>query len=87
MSNLRPSSRARETIEQKTVRYLAEGRVTVKAVTPAGVEAQVQGSSPAPYTTRLQGGRWSCSCPAWRNRCTHITAVRLVTSDPEQKQR
>jgi uncharacterized Zn finger protein len=70
---------SRETAEEKAVRYLGEGRVKVRAVTPAGVEAEVQGASEKPYRTRREGHRWSCDCPAWQRQCCHVRAVRLVT--------
>jgi molybdopterin-guanine dinucleotide biosynthesis protein len=53
----------RETIQEKAVRYLAEGRVRVRAVNHAGVEADVQGSGKAVYRTRREGLRWSVTAP------------------------
>ena len=68
-----------EAIDAKAVRYLAEGRVRIRAVSPEAVEAEVQGSGEAPYETRREGRRWSCDCPAWQRQCCHVRAVRLVT--------
>lgn len=36
---------SRETIDEKAARYLAEGRVRVRAVSSNAVEAEVQGSA------------------------------------------
>jgi uncharacterized Zn finger protein len=67
----------RESKEEKAVRYLAEGRVKVRAVSADGVEADVRGSKA--YKTTREGKRWTCDCPAWQRRCSHVIAVQLVT--------
>jgi hypothetical protein len=69
----------RETVQEKALRYLGDGRVRIRAVNPAGVEAEVRGGGDAIYKTRREGRRWSCSCPAWQRQCCHVRAVRLVT--------
>jgi uncharacterized Zn finger protein len=69
----------RESVAEKSVRYLGEGRVKVRTVAPERVEAEVQGSREAVYRTRREGRRWSCDCPAWQRECCHVRAVRLVT--------
>jgi uncharacterized Zn finger protein len=68
-----------ETLEDKAKRYLGEGRVRVRVVTPKVIEANVQGSRAAAYKTRREGRRWSCDCPAWQRRCCHVAALELVT--------
>jgi uncharacterized Zn finger protein len=68
-----------ESVESKAARYLAEGRVKVRVVTPDRVEADVRGSNDAIYTTTRKGRRWACDCPAWQCRCSHVIAVELVT--------
>jgi uncharacterized Zn finger protein len=68
-----------ETLEDKAKRYLGEGRVRVRVVTPNVIEADVQGSGEVVYKTRREGRRWSCDCPAWQRQCCHVRAARLVT--------
>jgi uncharacterized Zn finger protein len=68
-----------ESAEEKAIRYLAEGRVKVRAVSDGVVDADVQGSGEKAYRTRREGRRWSCDCPAWHRQCCHVRAVRLVT--------
>lgn len=70
---------SRETVEAKAIRYLAEGRITVRAVSPDVVEADARGNGDAVYTVERAGRRWSCSCAAWQRQCCHVRAVRLVT--------
>jgi uncharacterized Zn finger protein len=68
-----------ETIDEKAVRYLAEGRVRVWTVGLTLVEVEVRGGAAEPYKTRREGERWSCDCPAWQRRCCHVAAAELVT--------
>lgn len=65
------------TIEAKVARLLADGRVFIRWSTPEVVAAVVRGDQGV-YDVRLQGGRWSCPCPA-RVTCSHMRAVMLVT--------
>ena len=66
-----------ETVPAKAARYLAEGRVKVRLVSPGRVEADVRGN--LAYTIVREGRRWACDCPARRRECCHVQAVRLVT--------
>ena len=59
----------RENVATKAIRYLTQGRVMVKSVTPEGVLAHVRGGGEV-YVTSWLDGRWSCSCPA-KTECCH----------------
>jgi uncharacterized Zn finger protein len=59
------------------VRYLAEGRVKVRAIDANHIEVEVRGT--ATYEITRKGRRWACDCPAWQRRCSHVIAVELVT--------
>lgn len=68
----------REDATTKGRRYVSEGRLVVQEVTPARIRAVCRGSG----TVHLLGwgrGSWWCSCPA-RGLCSHLVALRLVTS-------
>ena len=74
-----------ETVEAKARRLLADGRCQVRWATDEIVVAAVLGAT-ALYEvrwSRLAG--WSCSCPEFRGRCSHIEAVRVVTMRPVGK--
>jgi hypothetical protein len=70
---------ARETIREKAVRYLGDGRLDVEYVGQGRVLASCRGDG-GTYTIDYDPRRrkWSCSCPS-RKRCCHVTAARLVT--------
>jgi hypothetical protein len=70
----------RESIEAKAARYLAEGRVCIRALDEYGgtVLADVRGVGSVYTTTRGEEG-WHCNCRA-RASCCHITAVKNVTA-------
>jgi uncharacterized Zn finger protein len=68
-------------VEEKAQAYLVAGAVSILTTTERRVEARVQGSSPDPYTVEWNGLSWSCTCPAYVNRCAHVTAVRKVVSE------
>jgi hypothetical protein len=71
--------------EAKATRLLAERRVQVKFCTDGIVAASVLGDHGI-YDirwNRLTG--WSCSCPSWHRRCTHVEAVAGVTMKPVAK--
>lgn len=70
---------ARETVDGKARRLLAEGRVLISDGGRKRVLASVAGES-AVYVVAYSAGSWWCSCPA-RGRCAHRVAVELVT-DP-----
>lgn len=67
----------RETVDEKALRYIAEGRVVILGKRRCAVFAEVAGSAPAPYGVRYAHGRWRCSCPA-PFRCAHVAALQLV---------
>ena len=65
----------------KARQYLAQARVKVVRVAPADAVVLVQGSKEEPYTVRLVGDVWTCTCEARTWRCAHIVAARLVIPD------
>jgi uncharacterized Zn finger protein len=67
-----------EFVTGKAARYLTEGRVTIVRVSLDLILAIVQGSDS--YDVRRDRSGWSCSCPVRRPECSHIAAVRLVTT-------
>jgi len=69
----------RETVAAKARRYLAEGRLIVRALDEAAgtVSADVRGGSAVYTVARTRDTGWVCSCPA-RGTCCHLTAVQLV---------
>jgi len=73
---------ARESIDAKAARYLAEGRLVVLRVDGDLVEAQCRGAGEVyelGHRPGRRGGWWWCSCPA-RGRCCHVSALQLVTA-------
>ena len=70
----------RESAEAKGRRYLTEGRLRVLEVDEeAGTAlAECRGSGALDVVSRGEEG-WRCDCPA-RSRCSHITALMLVTA-------
>ncbi len=71
-----------ETAHTKARRLLAEGRVRIKWASDQLTVAAVRGDSSIYDVrwTRLQG--WSCSCACFGRGCSHIAAVRAVTTRP-----
>jgi uncharacterized Zn finger protein len=69
-----------ESVEAKSHRYLAEGRLTIELVSQGRVVANCRGNRGDTYAIDYDPRRrkWSCSCPS-RRRCCHVTAARLVT--------
>lgn len=70
---------ARESTEAKAARYLAEGRLTITAVTGDYVTAICRGDGEFYHLGHTPGWGWRCSCPARRDRCSHLIALRSVT--------
>jgi uncharacterized Zn finger protein len=68
----------RESVDDKALRYIDEGRVTVRRVDGRDVDAVVRGGD-IYYVTRRRG-EWRCDCVA-TNRCSHMAAVALVTEE------
>jgi uncharacterized Zn finger protein len=71
----------RETTVAKSVRYLAEGRLTVVRVVGDEVRALARGGGQLYRCGHVagKGGGWFCTCPARTDRCAHLEALRLVT--------
>ena len=72
----------REDAGGKSRRLLAEGRVTIRTVTPDRITASVRGDSAAIYRVGWEPSGWYCDCPALGRRCSHVRAVQLVTLEP-----
>ena len=75
---------SRESIREKAVRYLGDGRLEVELVSQGRVVATCRGESgqyAIDYDPKRR--RWSCRCPA-RKRCCHITAAMLVTRSGDE---
>lgn len=71
----------KETVAAKAGRYLAEGRVIVRALDEAAgiVSADVRGGGAVYTVARTRDTGWVCTCPA-RGTCCHLTAVQLVVA-------
>ena len=70
----------RENADAKGRRYIVEGRLTVRSVTPDEVIAVCKGSGQLhALGWRRQSGLWWCTCEA-RTRCSHLVALQLVTT-------
>jgi hypothetical protein len=78
---------ARESVEAKAVRLLAEGRLRVVLVDGERIEARVRDSE-ADHSVGYQRGGWWCDCEAHRfgRRCSHLAALQLVTVRPAREQ-
>src|SRR5262245_4671428 len=68
----------RERASEKAKRYLAEGHLVIRTVTPESARAECRGDG-AIYQVGFQDGRWFCDCPAL-GRCSHMYALGLVTA-------
>jgi hypothetical protein len=77
---------ARESLREKAVRLLADGRVTVVWVDHERIEAHVRGTD-AEHVVTYQRGGWRCSCDAARfnQRCSHLAATQLVCRRPTRE--
>jgi uncharacterized Zn finger protein len=71
----------RENAATKGRRYVTEGRLTVRAISPGTTEATCRGDSGVVYTLGFDARRDYCDCPA-RGRCAHLVALLLVTLHP-----
>jgi uncharacterized Zn finger protein len=71
----------KQTVEEKAEAYLIAGAVSVVEATPRKVIAHVKGSALDPYLVEWNGVSWGCTCPAYINRCAHVTAVRRVVGE------
>ena len=70
----------RENVATKGRRYVAEGRLIVRALDDdAGtVDADCRGSG-AVWSLGRDTDGWWCSCPA-RSTCSHVAALQLVVA-------
>lgn len=69
-----------ETVVSKSHRYLREGRLTVVEVDDDRIVARCRGDGVEYRLGWNAGERWWCDCPARRDRCCHLVALRLVTT-------
>jgi hypothetical protein len=72
---------ARETLDAKALRLLAEGRLCVLLVAAEQIEARVRGSD-AEHSTGYRRGGWWCACAEYRSGrrcCSCLAALQLVT--------
>jgi hypothetical protein len=76
----------RQTLAEKAVRLLVEGRLRVVLVDAERVEARVCGSE-AEHSVGYERGGWWCGCKAHRfgRRCSHLAALQLVTVRPSRE--
>lgn len=72
-----------ENARAKAHRLLAEGRLTVRTVSPRYIHAECRGDSAEVYSLGYDVRRqqWRCSCDA-RGKCSHLVALQLVTVKP-----
>ena len=70
----------RESISEKALRYVGEGRLTVRTLDEAAgtVRASVHGNATYSVSYSRSSG-WRCTCPA-RGRCCHREALGLVVA-------
>jgi hypothetical protein len=76
---------SRESLREKALRYIADGRLQVVWVDRERVEAHVR--SDTTHTVGYQRGGWRCDCEAHRygQRCSHLAAVQLVCRRPTRE--
>jgi hypothetical protein len=73
---------SRETARDKADRILTEGRLRVTDVGPTRATARVRGEGHE-WTARYRDHRWTCSCPARTDQCSHLHALRrVIVVDP-----
>jgi len=80
MVDIATRSRRAETIQGKAVRLIASGCLWIERIDPdLGITALVRGDSGVRWVVTYEAGAWSCTCPAFVRRCSHVRAVALVT--------
>jgi uncharacterized Zn finger protein len=74
----------RETIREKSLRYIAAGHLQIELVSQGRVVATCRGDRGDLYSIDYDPRRqkWTCTCPS-RKRCCHVTAAVLVTATAE----
>lgn len=70
---------SRETVAEKSARYLREARLVVTFVQGDQVAARCRGDGEIYHLGHDPRRGWFCSCPAKADRCCHLEALRLVT--------
>jgi uncharacterized Zn finger protein len=70
----------RETAAAKARRLLSEGALTVTRVVGDVVDAVCTGDSGVWQLGHDPARGWWCACPATPGRCSHVAALRLVTT-------
>ena len=68
-----------ESVREKSDRLLTTGSVRITWTSPGLVMAIVNGDTDN-YVVELHSGRWTCTCPARTDHCSHLRAVWLVTA-------
>ena len=69
---------SRETVAQKSARYLAEARLVITYVSGDHVAAVCRGDGEVYQLGHHPKRGWWCDCAARRD-CCHLRALRLVT--------
>jgi hypothetical protein len=69
----------RENAREKARRYLGEGRLVVRSVDAAQIDATCRGGGETYRLGHDAAGGWWCSCEA-RGTCSHLHALQLVTN-------
>ena len=67
-------------VEDKAIRLLASGRVTVLHADADHLAARVDGDH-GTYDVRVGSRSSDCSCPSWSRSCSHLLAVRLISGE------
>jgi len=73
----------REPVAAKARRLLAAGALTVVRLAGDVVDAVIEGDTGTYLLGHDPARGWFCSCPA-RGRCSHVIALRLVTTRPRE---
>lgn len=71
------ATKTRESTDEKALRLLREGRLTILRLDEHFIYAQCKGDHET-YRLTYADGHWNCSCPA-RADCSHMRALWLVT--------
>ncbi len=79
-------TRARESLTERALRLIGEGRLVVTLVDGEQVQAHVRGTDTTHVVGYRRGG-WYCDCQAhqYGQRCRHLAAVQLVCRRPTRE--
>lgn len=69
----------RENAAMKARRYLTEGRLVIIEVREDRISAFCRGDG-AVWAVGYSPRGWECDCPALSSNCSHLLALRLVTT-------